>query len=583
MPVEKLGPYHITKTVGRGGMGTVYAGRHEETGELVAVKILATGSEDDPRFRTRFSAEIETLKKLKHPNIVKLLGYGEDDGKLFYSMELVAGSNLQQELRKGRLFIWREVARIGVQICDALKHAHDNGVIHRDLKPANILYDEKEQSIKLTDFGIAKLWGSTSVTSVGGVVGTADYMSPEQAAGKPIAAQSDLYSLGAVMFTLLTGRPPFIGTTPTDVIHSLQYSDPPSVCTLRDDIPAGFDAIIMQLLAKNPRDRVATARVLANQLRAMEYALSVETQVADSVDEADNDPAEGAKTDGGMLDTALTEENFTSQDAAHEAATVVPDSSAERLAQPAAATRFTTVMGQSGDLPAADVQDTEQEALWPKVLAGTALVLILVGIVFWSWSLMQTPDADSLYDAIVTAANEGDRARLRNVQPTIELFLEKHGDEPRAKNVRVLQQDLESHDLFRQIDRRATRSGGSDFISPLVEQAFYVAMQNRRSNPTLARQQFQQLIDVFDQPNANERTLQCLECARHELLRMESTVNPQEEELAADLQAQLQQAEATLAEAELRSWREGVIALFGSKPWAQDVVAQCRQALAEAP
>ena len=136
MPLERLGPYRIEKLLGRGGMGAVYAGLNEATGDRAAVKVLAAHLSDNADFRERFSGEVETLKKLKHPNIVQLLAYGEEGGHLFYVMELVDGRSLQDELQAGRRYDWREVARIGVEVCRALKHAHDSGVIHRDLKPA---------------------------------------------------------------------------------------------------------------------------------------------------------------------------------------------------------------------------------------------------------------------------------------------------------------------------------------------------------------------------------------------------------------------------------------------------------------
>ena len=159
LPIKKLGPYTIEGIVGRGGMGSVYAGTHEETGENAAIKVLAPAMASDETFRERFIAEIESLKTLNHPNIVTLHGYGEYEGHLYYAMELVDGTNLDEELRRGRRFHWREVTQYGLDISRALKHAHDHGVIHRDLKPANLLLDRKDDQLKLTDFGIAKLFG----------------------------------------------------------------------------------------------------------------------------------------------------------------------------------------------------------------------------------------------------------------------------------------------------------------------------------------------------------------------------------------------------------------------------------------
>ena len=206
MSLDQLGPYRIVRTIGRGGMGAVYSGIHVETGQRVAVKVLSTVLAENDRFRERFQIEIETLKKLSHENIVQLFGFGEHDGHLFYSMELVEGRNLQQELKTGRRFKRSEAIAIGTQICHALKHAHDHGVIHRDLKPSNLLYTIDEH-LKLTTFVIAKLFGSSHMTADGSALGTADYMSPEQAAGKPVTARTDLYSLGGVLCALVSGRP----------------------------------------------------------------------------------------------------------------------------------------------------------------------------------------------------------------------------------------------------------------------------------------------------------------------------------------------------------------------------------------
>ncbi|NLE37880.1 MAG: serine/threonine protein kinase, partial [Pirellulaceae bacterium] len=136
---EKLGPYRLGRRLGRGGMGAVYEGLNEETGDRAAVKVLSGQFSHEEDFRQRFASEIETLRRLRHPNIVRLFGFGQQDDQLFYAMELVDGISLEEELRQGRRFHWQEVLRIARQTCDALRHAHDRGVIHRDIKPANLL------------------------------------------------------------------------------------------------------------------------------------------------------------------------------------------------------------------------------------------------------------------------------------------------------------------------------------------------------------------------------------------------------------------------------------------------------------
>src|SRR3954468_6202297 len=245
MALEKLGPYKLERLLGRGGMGAVYVGRHESTGDRAAVKLLSGHLAEDPTFRERFHQEIETLKRLLHPNIVQLHGYGEEDGQLYYVMELVEGRSLQDELLAGRRFEWREVTRLGIAIAHALKHAHDRGIIHRDLKPANLLIDAQEH-IKLADFGIAKLYGGANVTAEGGMLGTADYMAPEQASGKPVSSRCDLYSLGSVLYALLTGKPPFAADTMVEVIAALQSETAVSVRRMAPDTPEELDNIILQ-------------------------------------------------------------------------------------------------------------------------------------------------------------------------------------------------------------------------------------------------------------------------------------------------------------------------------------------------
>ena len=188
MDPQQLGPYRIIRRLGRGGMGAVYEGVHIETGEPAVVKTLSEALLEEPDFRARFELEIETLRKLNHPNIVRLLGFGEENGVLFYVMELVRGPSLDQELKAGRKFTWREVTQIGIQVCHALKHAHDRGIIHRDLKPANLLRAE-DGTIKLSDFGIARLFGAPSHTGAGSVLGTIEYMAPEQAEAQPVGPQ----------------------------------------------------------------------------------------------------------------------------------------------------------------------------------------------------------------------------------------------------------------------------------------------------------------------------------------------------------------------------------------------------------
>ena len=268
MEIHWLGPYQLVRALGRGGMGVVYEGVDVETGQRAALKVLPAALNEEEDFRTRFESEIETLRRLKHPNIVRLYGFGQQDGVLFYAMELVDGPSLQAELRRGRRFSWQEAAQISLQICRGLRHAHDRGVIHRDLKPGNLLM-AADGTIKLADFGIAQLFGRTRVTAVGSVVGTLDYMAPEQAEGGLVDARADLYSLGAVLYALLSGGPPLRAKTLAEMLEKLYSSRPAPIRRLAPETPEALEQLLDQLLEKDPERRIATALAAARRLETL--------------------------------------------------------------------------------------------------------------------------------------------------------------------------------------------------------------------------------------------------------------------------------------------------------------------------
>jgi serine/threonine-protein kinase len=283
MLFENLGPYKIERLIGRGGMGAVYEGVHRKTGARHAVKTLALGLTDDEGFRQRFEVEILSMKDLAHTNIVRLISQPgadgvplylmEQQGLLFYAMELVDGRNLHELLTERGRLPWREVVDIALQACGALKHAHAHGTIHRDIKPANLVID-RNGHVKLTDFGIARFFEVSHLTMPGGVIGTADFMSPEQADGKTVDATTDMYSLGAVMYALMSGNPPFTGRTAADVIIRLKSEVAKPICDVVPDVPAELGMIVDQLLAKASADRVPTLRLLENRLNATLHGLA---------------------------------------------------------------------------------------------------------------------------------------------------------------------------------------------------------------------------------------------------------------------------------------------------------------------
>jgi serine/threonine-protein kinase len=246
---------------------------------VAAIKVLAPELAADPGFVSRFQREIEVLDKLNHPNIVRLYGSGHQDGRYYFAMEYVDGPSFETLRQDRPRFPWREVIDLALQIAPALKHAHDRGIIHRDLKPGNLLR-APDGTVKLTDFGIASLFTSRHLTAAGTVLGTAEYLSPEQAAGRLVTPRSDLYSLGVVLYTLLTGRPPFEGEL-VELLQKHRYAqfDRPSRIVL--DLPGDLDAMICELLAKEPAQRPADAGVLARNFaslrRRLDYKSSSDT------------------------------------------------------------------------------------------------------------------------------------------------------------------------------------------------------------------------------------------------------------------------------------------------------------------
>jgi serine/threonine-protein kinase len=269
---DRLGKWVIFKELGRGGMGHVYLAQEELTGRTAALKILAAELAQESGFLIRFQREISALSQLDHPGIVRFYESGYENAMYFYAMEYIDGQSLDEILLTQGPFPWQEVLDIALQICPALRHVHDHGIIHRDIKPPNIMRTATG-AIKLTDFGIAKVFASQHLTATGGVVGTAEFLSPEQAAGKPVSKRSDLYSLGIVLYTLLTGKTPFEGTSFLDLLHKHRYGqfDPPR--RLVPAIPYEMDEIVCQLLEKNPEKRPPDCQVLGKQLDSVRRKL----------------------------------------------------------------------------------------------------------------------------------------------------------------------------------------------------------------------------------------------------------------------------------------------------------------------
>lgn len=294
---DQIGPYEVLRKVGSGGMGTVYLGRHVDTGLEAAVKVLPSSLAREPGTVDRFEREIDAMRKLTGPHIVRLFESGHDEAtdQMFFAMEYVEGETLIDCILANRRLPWEQSVDIAIQICSALKAAHATGVIHRDLKPSNLLVGN-DGVVKLTDFGVAQVFAAQRLTVTGGIIGTAEYMSPEQAQGRRCTPASDLYSLGAVLYVMLTGRPPFTGKNAVEIIqkHSTARFDRPTLYS--PDIPKILEDVVCKLLEKKPEDRYSDAHVVS--LRLKEVVKRVEFA---SKEETNNRPL---KIDGLMSPTA---------------------------------------------------------------------------------------------------------------------------------------------------------------------------------------------------------------------------------------------------------------------------------------
>jgi tetratricopeptide (TPR) repeat protein/predicted Ser/Thr protein kinase len=251
---SELGNYRIESLLGEGGMGVVYKARQISLNRSVALKILAPTLSSDASFVKRFQREAEAIARLHHANIVQIYDIGEDQNLHFFSMEYVEGQTLAEICKKEGIFSVEEAVRIILQAGQALEHAHLNGIIHRDIKPSNILVD-KENAVKVMDFGLARLLGQSRVTRTSTILGTVDYMSPEQARGdQAIDHRTDIWSLGVVLYEILTSRTPFHAANESALIHKIIYEEPLDVMNLNPEIPPGLAIVLSRAIAKD-KDR----------------------------------------------------------------------------------------------------------------------------------------------------------------------------------------------------------------------------------------------------------------------------------------------------------------------------------------
>jgi serine/threonine-protein kinase len=274
------GRYRIVRKLGSGGMADVYLAEDEELGRRIAIKILNDRHANDEQFVERFRREAKNAAGLSHPNIVSIYDRGEAEGTYYIAMEYLDGRSLKElVVARGPLPI-ADAIDATRQVLAALRFAHRKGVVHRDIKPHNVMADA-DGRLKVTDFGIARA-GVSQMTEAGSIIGTAQYLSPEQARGSPVDQRSDLYSVGIVLYEMLTGKTPFTGETPVEIAMK-HLSDPPRPPSLeRPDISPDLDMVVLRALAKSPEDRFQTAEEMDGELERVGRGLGVTAATADA-------------------------------------------------------------------------------------------------------------------------------------------------------------------------------------------------------------------------------------------------------------------------------------------------------------
>ncbi len=268
----QLGKYEILEEVGRGGMGAVYKGYDPALDRHVAVKVLAPHLVWEKEFVERFVREARAAARLKHPGIVTIHDVGQEAGWYYFVMEYLEGETLNAIVKQRGQIAPDDVVRILRPLAEALDYAHHRGLVHRDIKPGNIIVNP-EGSVTLTDFGIARAAQETRLTATGTIVGTPEYMSPEQVRGRTADARSDQYSLAVVAYEMLSGQVPFEAESTLALLHKVAYEPPPPICQAQPDLPKGIEAVLNKALAKEPGDRYTK---VSDFVDALERALAGE-------------------------------------------------------------------------------------------------------------------------------------------------------------------------------------------------------------------------------------------------------------------------------------------------------------------
>jgi serine/threonine-protein kinase len=614
MTLEYLGPYKIDKVIGKGGMGTVYKAMHSKTNDIVAIKMISPSIGDQSRFRRRFQIEIDTLKRLKHPNIVDLIGYGEESGQLFYAMEYVDGESLHECLKKHGPLPWDEVLRVGIDIASALKQAHDMGIIHRDLKPANLLFDANGH-VKLVDFGIAKLFGSNEMTMVGAVIGTADYMSPEQAEGKIATSRSDLYSLGSVLYAALTGRAPFSGKSVADTLYALKFNSPTPLRRIASDTPLELAELIEQLLSKDPSSRPPTALVVANRLRAMQQGLRKKSELPESTSigtqesHTSLDLAEFKKRLAEDIPGTMDRVTIDARESENPQVTD-PTSLVNPQKKPISISDYshenrashqsdrdegdtTNITGKEDHFTVVEKQKhqaqknqsyfeispDEEKKSWLSIAAISMMILLCLGVIAY---LLTPPSANQAYSRFSSAIETGDESDLISGYELMQDFVSHFPDDPRTPLVQASIEEAEAIKLARSLTSKSKLAASSDADTTL-QRSISDALRLEKSDPELCIIKLDAIYSIFtasEKIDVADRKLLDLSKATAERLR--KTVNLSNAQALQSLSEKITWANENLQGEKRQSFMNAIIELYSDKSWAKPLVEQANRSLSTA-
>jgi len=627
---EYFGPYKIEKIIGQGGMGNVYKAFHAKSGLTVAVKVISSSIANEVRFRRRFEAEIETLKRLKHPNIVQLIGYGEENGNLFYSMEYVEGESLHECLKKNGPVPWEDSLRIGIDISSALKHAHDMGIIHRDLKPANLLINH-EGTIKLVDFGIAKLFGATEMTMAGSIVGTADFMSPEQADGKPATPRSDLYSLGSVLYAAVTGRAPFAGKSVPETLYALKFTDPIPLCRMTKDTPVELAELIEQLLQKDPSLRPPTALVVNNRMKSMQQGLkkrietndleqigSLETHTSldlnefqerlidlplgtsdrltidarESLPDQPTDPTllarpqtmSDVKLDVNLelLHASVTSESQKKSESQRTSDSQISSGPGTEVTS-GGGTHFTTVSDKSHRHSSSFEDELQTEGNYNQLISVAMIVIALIACISALWYLSRPPSAEDLFAEFATDLEADNIEQLSAKYDSLVAFERQYPADARVEVVRAAIQEIETDRRIRSLLRRSRRESASPATS-VMEDSIFEAIQLGKSEPDKSLRLLQAILAVYgSKQDLSPSQLELLQIVESKQRLLKQYRSQYDSDARKELNQLISWGIGNLKGAELSRFLEGIIELYAKKDWAAAEVQRAQDNLNAQP